>query len=85
MGRFWLKVNDVEEDRSRDKEEDIIERNRSQVTKGEVRPKHVAHLPSRRDMARQGLLLTFFADDLRVNKWNECQLNIQQYVKELGY
>lgn len=67
----------MEEDRSRDKEEDIIERNRSQVTKGEVRPKHVAHLPSRRDMARQGLLLTFFADDLRVNKWNECQLNIQ--------
>lgn len=29
---------------------------------------------------KQGLLLTFF-DDLRVNKWNECQLNIQQYEK----
>ena len=76
MGRFWLKVNDVEEDRSKNKE-DIVDQNRSQVLKGEVRPKHVAYLPSPRDMARQVLLLTFFADDLRVNTWNECPLNIQ--------
>lgn len=66
----------MEEDRSKDKE-DIVDQNRSQVTKGGVRPKHVAHLPSRRDMTRQVLLPTFFADDLRVNTWNERPLNIQ--------